>query len=302
MHSTAVKISSNRPARIAGWTAAAIATTVVLWASAFVAIRAALPAYGPTYLAVLRFLVASTVLAIYALIMRIRLPAWRDLPRIALCGLVGIAGYNLALNTGEQTVTAGAASLLVNTGPIWTALLATVLLGERLRLWGWLGIVVSFAGAAVIAWGEQQGLGLSWGAGLVLLAAIQLSLYSVLQKPLLLRYRPVEVATYAIWAGTLLLLPFAFGLPAVVVAAPLSSTLAAIFLGVGPAALAYIAWAAALARLPAGRASSFLYLVPAFVLLIAWLWLGEVPGMLSLIGGGIAIGGVLIVATLGRQP
>lgn len=66
----------------------------------------------------LRFLVASTVLAIYALIMRIRLPAWRDLPRIALCGLVGIAGSNLALNTGEQTVTAGAASLLVNTGPI----------------------------------------------------------------------------------------------------------------------------------------------------------------------------------------
>lgn len=54
----------------------------------------------------------------------------------------------------------------------------------------------------MIAWGEQQGLGLSWGAGLVLLAAIQLSLYSVLQKPLLLRYRPVEVATYAIWAGT----------------------------------------------------------------------------------------------------
>jgi drug/metabolite transporter (DMT)-like permease len=281
--------------------AIAIATTVVLWASAFVAIRAALPAYGPIYLAVLRFLVASAVLAIYAPFSRMRLPERRDLPRIMLCGLVGIAGYNLALNTGEQTVTAGAASLLANTGPIWTALLAIWILGERLRVWGWVGIAISFMGAAIIAWGEQRGLGLSWGAGLVLLAAIQLSLYSVFQKPLLQRYRPVEVATYAIWAGTLLLLPFAAGLPAVVAAAPLQSTLAAIFLGIGPAALAYITWAVALAHLPAARASSFLYLVPAIALLIAWLWLGEVPGALSLIGGAFAIGGVIVVATLGGR-
>jgi drug/metabolite transporter (DMT)-like permease len=281
--------------------AIAIATTVVLWASAFVAIRAALPDYGPIYLAVLRFLVASAVLGIYALFSRMRLPERQDLPRIALCGLVGIAGYNLALNTGEQTVTAGAASLLANTGPIWTALLALWILGERLRVWGWVGIAISFTGAAIIAWGEQRGLGISWGAGLVLLAAIQLSLYSVFQKPLLQRYRPVEVATYAIWAGTLLLLPFAAGLPAVVAAAPLQSTLAAIFLGIGPAALAYITWAVALAQLPAARAASVLYLVPAIALLIAWLWLGEVPGALSLIGGAFAIGGVIIVATLGRQ-
>jgi drug/metabolite transporter (DMT)-like permease len=286
-------------------TAAAVGTTVVLWASAFVAIRAALPGYSPAHLALLRFLVASAALTIYAVATRMPLPERRDLPRIIIAGLVGITGYNLALNTGEQSVTAGVASLLVNTGPIWTALIAMVLLGERLRLWGWVGIAVSFTGAATIVLGERGSLGgqesLGWGAGLVLIAALLLSLYSVVQKPLLQRYRPVQVATYAIWAGTLALIPFGIGLPAAVASAPIAATAAVVFLGVGPAALAYVAWAIALTRLPAGRAASFLYLVPAVAIGVAWLWLGEIPHPVALVGGALAIGGVVIVGVLGKR-
>lgn len=281
-------------------TALALGVTIVLWASAFVAIRAALPGYSPAHLAVLRFLVASAVLAIYAAATHMRRPAARDLPRLAATGVLGISAYNLALNTGELEVSAGAASLLVNTGPIWTALLATALLGERLRRWGWLGIGLSFAGAASIGLGEGAGVGLSRGAALVLLAAVLQSAYSVVQKPLLARYRPVEATAYAIWAGTLALLPFAPGLPEALLAAPPAATAAAVFLGIGPAALAYVAWATALARLPASRAASFLYLVPPVALLIGWLWLGELPGVVSLAGGALAIGGVVLVTRLGR--
>ena len=279
----------------------ALACTIVLWASAFVGIRAGLVAYSPAHLALLRFLVASLALGCYAAVTRMRLPRPRDLPAIALIGVIGITLYNLALNAGERSVTAGAASLLVNTAPIWTAVLATAFLGERLRRWGWLGMALSFIGAATIALGERGGLGLSGGAGLVLLAALAQSVYFVLQKPHLANYRPVEFAAYAIWAGTLGLLPFASGLVNTVQAAPLSATLAVVFLGVGPAALAYATWAAVLARVPAARAASMLYLVPGVALLIAWLWLGEVPSSLSLLGGAVAIAGVVIVTTLGRE-
>src|SRR5262245_40227530 len=160
-----------------GRTLLAAGCTIVLWASAFVGIRAALAGYSPTHLAALRFMIASLALGAYAVATRMRLPRRQDLPALGLCGLVGITVYNLALNTGERSVTAGAASLLVNTAPIWTAIWATLFLNERLRPWGWIGMALSFAGATMIALAERGGLGLNWGAGLVLLAAVAQSVY-----------------------------------------------------------------------------------------------------------------------------
>lgn len=123
----------------------------------------------------------------------------------------------------------------------------------------------------------------------------------IIQKRMLARYRPVEITTYAIWAGTLLLLPFSPGLPAAIRSAPLPDTLAVVYLGVGPAALAYATWAVVLSRLPASRASSILFVVPVVAFLIGWAWLGEVPTWLAVAGGALAMGGVATVNTLGRS-
>lgn len=64
----------------------------------------------------------SLVLTVYALFVRMPLPARRDAPVIALLGVVGITTYSLALNCGETHVAAVAASLIVGTVPIWTGL------------------------------------------------------------------------------------------------------------------------------------------------------------------------------------
>jgi drug/metabolite transporter (DMT)-like permease len=114
------------------------------------------------------------------------------------------------------------------------------------------------------------------------------------------RYRPLEITTWAIWAGTLLLLPFAGGLVGEVRAAPTADTLAVVYLGVGPAALAYVTWAVVLSRLPASRASSILFVVPVIAFLVGWVWLGEAPTLEDLAGGILAMGGVALVNTLGR--
>jgi drug/metabolite transporter (DMT)-like permease len=228
------------------------------------------------------------------------LPSRHDLLYFLLLGFLGFTFYNLALNTGELQIAAGPAALLVQTGPIWTALLAVLFLGERLRLWGWLGIAISFLGALVIALGKWGDLSLSWAAALILLAAFSSSAYSIIQKRLLARYRPVELTAYAIWGGTLLLLPFAGGLWTVMQTAPLASTLAIVYLGIFPAALAYAAWAYVLSRLPASRAVSILYGVPVMAFLVGWVWLGEAPRLLDIVGGLLALSGVLVVNTLGR--
>jgi drug/metabolite transporter (DMT)-like permease len=284
---------------LAGVPAAVI--TVLFWGSAFAGIRAGLHSYSPAHLALLRFLTASAVLGIVAIVTRMRMPAVRDLPLIFLLGLLGYAFYNIALNIGELTVASGPAAVLIQTLPIWTAIAAAIFLKERLRPWGWLGIGVSFAGALIIGFGKGGGLDLGWGAVLILLASVSFCAYNIIQKKVLDRYRPVEITAYAMWAGTLLLLPFVGGFGAELRAAPLGDTLAVVYLGVGPAALAYVTWAVVLSRLPASRASTILFIVPVVAFLIGWAWLGEAPTLLDVGGGILAMGGVAIVNTLGRQ-
>ncbi len=192
-------------------------------------------------MALLRFLVASMALVLYAVARRVRLPETRDLPAVVLSGFLALTVYHVALNYGEVTVSAGSASILVNTAPIFTALLAAMFLGEHVGLLGWAGMGVSFLGAALISFGEGEDFSLDPGAPLVLLSAVSSAMYFVVSKPYLRKYTALEFTTYAIWAGTVLTLVFLPGLSTEVAAAPLGTTLTMIYLGLFPTAVAYIA-------------------------------------------------------------
>ena len=137
-------------------TLAALAT-VALWASAFPFIRIVLRSFDPIPLAAMRFFVAAIVVAGWLLWHRPRLPSFADILRLMLCAAIGIAAYNILLNSGQRTVSAGAASFIVNIVPVITALIALVFLGERFGLGAWIGTAVSFAGITVIAGGLPGG-------------------------------------------------------------------------------------------------------------------------------------------------
>lgn len=281
----------------------ALLVTVLAWASAYPAIRVAVEAYGAAGLSVGRLLVASAALLLIAPLLRVRPPRVRDLPLVLLCGLLGMALYQLLLNAGEVRVEAGTASLLIATSPVYSCLFAAAVLGERLTVGRMAGIGIALGGAAVVALGQGGGLRFDTAALMVLGAAVVHGVYPVATKPLLTRYTGLEVASYASWAGTLLVLPL-LAFADTPVDWSVEATVATVYLGVVSSAVGFVAWAYAVARLDIAVATSALYLISPTTFVIAYVWLGETPGPLELIGGAVAVGGVAVTQYFGtaRRP
>jgi drug/metabolite transporter (DMT)-like permease len=279
----------------------ALVLTLLLWASAFVAIRVALRSFTPGSLALLRYTVASlTLAAIWAArasrtAAGRRLPARRDLPLFLLFGLLVVAIYNLGLNYGEERITAGTASFIVGQIPIFTTIMAVIILGERVSRRATVGIGIGFAGTALLSLSDASGLRFNLGAAFVLGSVIAESLYFVLQKPVLRRYRALEANVFATWAGTLFLVPFAGQAWHDLRAATVETLLPVIYLGVFPAAIAYLLWSFCLSRLTVFETSTSLYFLPFLTIVTSVVWLGEWPTAVAFAGGMTSLLGAVVV-------
>jgi drug/metabolite transporter (DMT)-like permease len=276
--------------------------TVVLWASAFVSIRSAGGAYSPGALALGRLLSGVVVLGVMLVVRGEGLPprsAWRG---IAISGALWFGFYMVVLNWGEQQVDAGTAALVVNIGPILIALLGARLLGDPMPPRLLAGMAVSFAGAVAVGLSMSGDGGSSvLGVVLCLLAAVGYAAGVVAQKPALGSASALQVTTFGCLVGAVGCLPFAGQLVGEAADAPVSATLNMVYLGVFPTALAFTTWAYALARTTASRMGATTYAVPALVVLMSWLALGEVPGLLTLGGGVLCLAGVAVSRSRPRR-
>ena len=278
---------------------AAGAVTLVMWASAFVVIRHVAHDVSPGALGSGRLLVAALV--VLPLVLRrgwVR-PTRREWALLALGGIGWFGVYNLALNAGERHVDAGTAAMIIQIGPVIVALLAVPLFGERLHRWLLGGMVVGFAGVAVIARGSSTDADASvLGVVLVLVAAAMYAVGVLTQKVLLRRIPSVQVVLVSFLMGAATCLPFSGDLPGIVADGG-AELWWIVYLGVLPTAVAFTTWAYALTYTDAGALSLTTFLVPGIATLIAWLTIDEVPPSLTFVGGALAIAGVLMTR---RKP
>ena len=286
----------------------AVTVTLVLWSSAFVAIRHLSHTFSPGALSLGRLVVGSLALGV-VLWGRAgrsagggggRLPGRADWPGLLVIGVLWFGLYNLALNAGERRVDAGTAALLIQLAPVLVAVLAAIFLGERATLALAAGLVVAFAGVVVIAASASGHRDRDpVGVLLCLVAAAAYAVSLIIQKPLMSRLSAVQVTWSACTVGALTCLPFAAVLVRQAAAAPTADLLWLVYLGAFPTAVAFSTYAFALSHMSAGNLGATTYLVPPLTVGLSWLLLAETPALMAYVGGGLCLAGVALTR---RRP
>ena len=290
--------ADQRPA-VPGWLPlAAVAVTLLLWASAFVAIRHLGRDFSPGALSLGRLLIGALCLAAVALPRGLPRPSGRDLASIVAIGVLWFGVYNVALNAGERRVDAGTAAMLIQLAPILIGVLAGLLLGEGFPRMLVIGGLVAFAGTLLIGVATSTGNADLGGVLLVLLAAVVYAIAVVAQKVVLRRIPGLQVTWLAALIATVACLPFAGALISDVQTSSVGTTLGMVYLGVVPTAAAFLTWAYALTRMDAGRLGATTYAVPPIAIALGWIFLDEVPAPLAVVGGVVSLIGVSIA----RRP
>lgn len=272
--------------------------TIILWSYAYVGTRLVVLDHtiGAAQLGFIRNLTAALFFVALLRIQRAALPAPRDVPVFLLAGFLGFALYMFIFTKGMETVTGGTSAILLATIPLFTAALSAFFFRERLSPLGWLALLISFSGTAILSlWHGVFSLnvGVAWTLG----AAVSMSFYNILQRYLSRRaarpYTSLQITSYSFMSAVFLSL---FLLPSSAeqfLAASGSIRLTAILLGIFPSALAFLAWAKAISL---GKNLSsvvnYLFLVPFTALIACYFALDELPDAGALVGGAVILAGL----------
>jgi drug/metabolite transporter (DMT)-like permease len=276
-----------------------------LWGASFLFMRVAAPAFGPFALVEVRVAIATACL-LPLLAWRGRLPALRGRAFVlAVVGVLNSALPFVLITYSTLTITAGFASILNATVPMWAALVARLWLRERIRVTQWLGLAIGLGGVALLVWGriDLRPAGAQWSATLAIAAALLAALsYGVAANYAKRRLAGVDtlaVATGSQLAAALALLPCAAATwPAASIG--VRDWAHAIALGVACTGLAYILYFRLIDRVGALRAASVTFLIPLFGVLWGALFLNEAITLQMAAGAAvILIGTALAVGFVG---
>jgi drug/metabolite transporter (DMT)-like permease len=289
------------PATAEKWALAAGLTLMAVWGVNFAITKVVLAELGVWPFLFIRFL--AMPLAGFALLVAITRrhfprswPRREDLPRFVAAGLIGHTAHVSLVMWGIDLSTAFSSSLVLTSSPLFTLLILALLGAEKLRRRQLIGTLVAFAGIVIFLSDKfAAGLALAGAGDLVLLVAASLfSLYTVITKPLVERYGPLNVMCYSLL----------FGAPPLVLAtlpafldAPLAAVSAGVWFGVFWAVavssfLGWIAWAWVNSVRGLARSAPLQYLMPPIAGVVAWLTLGETFTGLKIAGAVVTMAGV----------
>jgi drug/metabolite transporter (DMT)-like permease len=296
---------TDQPSRAMGYTALAAAGTV--WGTGFVFGKWALDELSVGQMVMLRFIFASLGLALAVAIegrrRSIRIQR-ADIPLVLIAAFLGVPVQYILQFQGLAHTTVSHASLMVGVLPVLLGVAAAIFAKERLDAIGWIGLLASTIGAALVAFGGDGGLAGSPGATLfgdaLVVASLFLGVAWILmsQRLMTLGYSPVMASALVIIVGTVMLGVWVLateGMP------PLSTIsmrtwISVATLGLAATAVATLLWNWGLARVPASQAGVFLNLEPVVGAILGVLLFHDLFGAPAFIGGLLIIVAAIVVS------
>lgn len=245
-------------------------------------------------------LTGAAILALVALAMRESLAVRTAiLPRLILASLLNVTSWMGFATFSLYWLSASEAAITCYTMPIWTALLAWPVLGERPTTRRLLALGVGFAGVLVLMLGHGIEIGLAKLPGVLFAsgAAVFFAIGTVVTKRWPVAMPPLAGAAWQVGLGCAPLMVVSLAIEAADPAAlPASSWLLLAYSALVPLCLCYAGWFAALRRLPASVASVGTLLAPVVGVIAAALTLGEPFGLREILALALTLGGVVLAA------
>jgi len=276
----------------------------LIWGLAFVAIRELDTELGFVDLTLLRWFVATAgYLALLPFVGRAKAGFDRtDLPRLFVIGFLNVAVYHLSLNYGEVTVSAGLAGLLITLGPVFSVMLASALLRERVGARLVVALLLAMGGAAVLFAGDlPAGVGIP-GPLAVVLAALSYAMFGLLARPLVKKYGALHVAIWAGAIGTAMILPLvSASFVGEVSRLPLTGWVALLYLSLLSTVMGYSVFYTLVGRVGVSRLMIQLYLAPVVSVVGGVALLGESVTAATVLGGGLMLLAVWLATTKGKR-
>lgn len=289
----------------------ALLLVAVSWGSNFVSIKYLLRSMGPIDVLLVRLVLASLFFGLLLLLLPGPLPRFApaDRPKVLLMALLGITLNTGAIAFGTRLIPAAVGSLIVTGNPVFTAIISRVVAGEPLTRRKLTGIGIAFAGFLIVLlyggpearFSVQNALGVL----ITLIGPVVWAFYTVLSKPLLARYDPTRFAGVLTVLGTIPLLPLLLlnpGLVGQVAHFQPTQWLAASAMSVFALVFAYVVWYQGLRVLTPTQVAVYVYLVPVFGALGAWLLLGERITVYLILGGLTILLGVIVTNSARHRP
>jgi drug/metabolite transporter (DMT)-like permease len=281
---------------------AALLVVYVVWGSTYLAIRVMVENGLPPLLSGgTRFVTAGAILAV-AVAVRQGPAALRVGPRqLAAAALVGgllLLGGNGLVSIGEQTVPSGLAALLIAATPLWIVLLRSGL-GDRPRRLTLAGVLLGFAGLAILVLPGGSGGATNGGIALILLAALLWATGSVLSPRLPMPSSPFVATTWEMLLGGAVMIVVAVGRGEAgglrLAEIEPVAWYALGYLVVFGSLAAFSAYVWLLANAPISLAATYAYVNPVVAVLLGALLLAEPVTAAVLAGGAVTVLGVLLV-------